>query len=257
MTGEPGGPGACLVAEGVVGRGRGGPRGDVCGPRRLSGHRHPLKDAEVDRAPVWRRGIRHVRVAHAAHAWRRERGVYAWHTRQRGGPGTETGLARRPHTSGQAAGRAAATLGELCPSGMARPWGAAAAGGGDGGGRGGAAASPNPNPSPGPSPGPSPAYVLHKLPVQLERPSIRSARKSIETPLALAWSRQASGGVRGVALRRRAEVLRLRLRLRLRGCGAATLWRGGAECRGADLYVAGEAEAQRRVSHEWLAPEDV
>ena len=74
----------------------------------------------------------------------------------------------------------------------------------------GAAASPSPSSSPSssPSPSPSPASSLHRLPAQLERPSTRSARKSIEMPLALACSRQARGGGRGAAQRCGAEVLR-------------------------------------------------
>jgi len=62
----PGGPGAWWAG------GPGGPRADVCGSRRLSRHRHPLEDAEVDGAALRRRGVRHVGIAHAAHAWMRE-----------------------------------------------------------------------------------------------------------------------------------------------------------------------------------------
>ena len=56
-------------------------------------------------------------------------------------------------------------------------------------------------------------------------------------------------------LRCGAEVLWLRLRLWLRRCGAVV--RRCCGCRGADLHIAGEGEAQRRVSHERLAPDDV
>ena len=248
---EPGGPGAWW-ARSLVGRRPGGPRADVCGRRRLSGDGHTLEDTEVDRAALRRRGVRHVRIAHAAHAWMRAHAASThgtWHTlrmpgartggrplRRRGGLRRETSLARRPHTSGQAAECAAAMLGELCPLGRhrARPWAAAAAGGGDRGGRG-RCSQPQPQLQPQLQPQPQPQSC------QQSAQAARAARETVDQVRqeehrdALGSSLQSTGARRwercgAEVWRRGAEVLRccgavvlwlrLRLRLWLRRCGA-------------------------------------